>query len=119
MLFFHMSDIFALLFTSATWIDVSRGEAILVISLLASNIIPYFLTINTFERKAGLLSLLNLVLISLGGGHNLITECLELPLSTNNLIHRWIGRIAAGHAIIHLCFQLQDGDTKWLTKQMS
>jgi hypothetical protein len=78
---------------------MSRGEAVLVVSLLVSNIIPYFLAIDSGDRKSGQLSLLNIVLISVGGGRNLITDYLELPLSTNNTIHRWTGRIATGHAI--------------------
>lgn len=97
------------LFPSATWTDASRGEAILVVSLLISNIIPYLVTIDTVNRKSGLLSLLNMVLVSLGGRRNLITEYLEFPVSINNMIHRWTGCIATGHAIVHMISLLRDG----------
>jgi hypothetical protein len=105
-----------LLLASTTWTNVSRFEAILIVVLLISNIIPYSLPIDILQRKSGLLSLLNTVLTSLGGGRNLITDYLELPLSTNNMIHRWTGRIATGHAVVHLISVL-DGDGNGIPQQ--
>jgi hypothetical protein len=57
--------------------------------------------ISALARRSGLISIINLIPLSLGSHMNLIASCYGISLGTYGRIHRWLGRVAIVEGLIH------------------
>lgn len=71
---------------------------------LIGNVVGLALYVNDargFIKRSGLISIINLVPLSLGGRMNPIADRCGIDLATYAGMHRWLGRLAIVEAVIH------------------
>lgn len=65
--------------------------------------------LDLLKQKTGYMALVNLIPLGATGRANLFTDMLGLNLETTQRMHRWIGRVAAVHSILHSILAMRDG----------
>ncbi|KAJ5493338.1 hypothetical protein N7539_002084 [Penicillium diatomitis] len=90
-----------------------RLEMILLIIYLGLNLIFIFVMVDWWEDysekmyqlkfAAGHLAVMNTPgLVLSAGRNNPLIQLLEIPFDTFNLMHRWVGRVIAANAVVHM-----------------
>ena len=71
------------------------------------NPMPQQTLLQHLRNRSGTLAIFNMIpLIVLAGRNNPLITWLGIPFDIFNLLHRWLGRIVVGHAIVHSTVEL-------------
>lgn len=103
-----------ILFQTARFARLTRFQAFLLLVLIGFNIVPLCLGDLSVPQRAAFMALLNLVPTYLGKRAHPLVTLLGLSLPSLHLLHRWAGRLAAMHAIIHAVMELGRSSSKEL-----
>jgi hypothetical protein len=57
--------------------------------------------VTALRRRSGLISIINLIPLSLGSRMNLVASYCGTSLGTYGRMHRWLGRVAIAEGLIH------------------
>jgi hypothetical protein len=86
--------------SKVTRLDLLILSAFLIGNALCLGINPK--GIPDFTKRSGLISVINLMPLSLGASMNLIVSLCGISLPTYAKLHRWLGRVAIIEGLIHV-----------------
>jgi hypothetical protein len=80
-------------------------DFILILAFLAGNAVCLAIDvkdISQLAKRSGVVSVINLLPLSLGADMNLIVSISGMSLPAYAKFHRWLGRVALGEGLIHV-----------------
>ena len=84
---------------------VTRLDLLVLFTFLAGNALCLAINVKgvpEFIERLGLISIINLIPLSLGANMNLIVSLCGIRLPTYAKLHRWLGRVAIVEGLIHV-----------------
>ncbi|KAI9855644.1 MAG: hypothetical protein M1813_009690 [Trichoglossum hirsutum] len=85
--------------------EMTRFDVVLIVVFLIGNILCTTIgveDISSLTKRAGLMSTINLMPLSLGGHMNFVASRCGIKLESYGRIHRWLGRAAIAESLVHV-----------------
>lgn len=95
-----------LLIQSKQFVMLTRFQTLLILFYFGINVTVICMKDESIGTNTALMTIINLIPTSLGHRINPFADFLGISLRSYSLVHRWTGRVAAVHAVIHTVLML-------------